>query len=197
MSTTSGPPPVVHLPSGDLARPQIEAIGRLIALAFPTPGYTPEDRITGYADACKRAAAETFAVFAPDGRALAHAWTFPREIATASGRLRVLALAGVCSDPEVRGAGLGRAVVLAAFARIEACGCALSLFQTGVPDFYAKLGSRLVHNRFFDSLYVPPAPGARPTNGTRDEPWWNPHVMIHPAGASWPDGSIDLLGPGW
>jgi predicted N-acetyltransferase YhbS len=116
------------------------------------------------------------------GRVGALAITFPRVIAVAGHRLTVMALAGVCSDPAHRGNGLGKAVVLAAFARLGA-ELPVAFFQTGVPEFYSRLGSRAVANRVVTSV------------GTRA--FWEPHAMIHPATAAWPDGEIDLLGEGW
>ena len=59
----------------------------------------------------------------------------------------------------------------------------VAFFQTGVPDFYVRLGGRLVTNAFVSSA------GGRT--------FWEPHAMIHPSAADWPDGEIDLLGPGW
>ncbi|MFW6061480.1 MAG: GNAT family N-acetyltransferase [Planctomycetota bacterium] len=121
------------------------------------------------------------------GGIIAKAHSFGREIATPRGRLRVMALAGVCSAPDHRGEGLGKAVAQAALARVDGGEFPLSLFQTGVPDFYRKLGARCVGNRFVDSQADDP----------QANPWWNDYVMIYPAEADWPEGEIDLLGPAW
>src|SRR5690606_26484140 len=114
--------------------------------------------------------------------------TFSRLVRAESGERRVLALAGVCTDPGRRGEGLGRKVVEAAFHSLSEESATVCLFQTGVPEFYHRLGAREVFNRFHN--------GQDP-EGVCCSPWWNPHVMIYPAGAPWPEGPIDLQGPGY
>ena len=121
-----------------------------------------------------------------DGRSLAHALTFVREIRTDDGPLSVLALAGVCTDPQVRGKGLGAEITRECFRQVGQAGWpTLSLFQTPVPAFYEKLDSRLVPNRFVD----------RTAEDPEANPWRDKYVMIYPGGHQWPDGVIDLNGP--
>lgn len=100
-----------------------------------------------------------------------------------------MALAGVCVDPAVRGTGLGRAVVEAAFALVDGGVFPFALFQAPerVRSFYEKLGACPVENRIVNSLAGEPA-----RNPFRDEV-----VMRCPASAPWPEGKIDLLGPGY
>ena len=119
---------------------------------------------------------------------LAHAMIFRREIFTAQGPQVVGALAGVCVHPDYRGRGWGADVVRAAFDYLPELGVEVSLFQTGVPSFYEKLGARLVTNSFFD--------GTR-ADGIKENPFWEPYAMIYPASVSWPDGEIDLNGAGY
>jgi ribosomal protein S18 acetylase RimI-like enzyme len=118
-----------------------------------------------------------------DGRVAAVARSFVRVIAASDQRFPVLALAGVACDPRLRHRGLGSAVVRTAFARLTA-EVPSSLFQTGVPAFYERLGAHCVGNDFVNSADA-------------DRVWWNPHVMIYPAAMPWPTGRIDLLGGGW
>ena len=99
----------------------------------------------------------------------------------------VLGLAGVKTHPDFRLQGLGARVVRATLAYVDDGTFPLSLFQTNVPGFYEKLGARLVDNRFVNSLAADP----------QGRPWWSGHTMIYPAGADWPDGEIDLVGPAW
>lgn len=122
-----------------------------------------------------------------DGVIVAKAKVFPRRITTEEGPLVVAALAGVLCDPDRRGCGYGKAVVRAAFGLVDdgTFGCAF--FQTGVAEFYEKLGCRVVTNRLVNSLAV--TPSARP--------FWDEAAMIYPAGFAWPSGEIDTLGPGW
>ena len=125
-----------------------------------------------------------------EGGIVAQCSSFHREIRFLHSDRRVveLALAGVCSAPAHRGKGLGAAVVKDAFARLDEESMAFSLYQTGVPEFYRKLGSRIVKNRFVNSSNQ---------DDPQANPWWNDFVMIQPAGQSWEEGPVDLLGAGY
>jgi len=122
-------------------------------------------------------------------RVAAMAKVFPREIQTPAGRMTVLALAAVCSAPDLRGQGYGKAVIEAAFDLVRDGTFPLALFQTThkVRPLYEKLGARVVDNAFVNSLAHDPAARA----------FWDEVVMIYPADAPWPDGPVDLLGAGW
>jgi predicted N-acetyltransferase YhbS len=122
-------------------------------------------------------------------RLTAHAAALPRKIGTADGDFTVMGLAQVCSDPELRGRGLGEAVVRAAFDAVDHGPFAHSLFQTSfeVRPFYEKLGACLVTNRIVNSLGDDPA----------KNPFWDEVVMRYPAAKPWPEGDIDLRGPGY
>ncbi len=115
---------------------------------------------------------------------LAHARIFPHEIFTSQGALEVGALASVCVHPDYRGRGWGADVVRAAFDYLPQMNLTVALFQTGVPQFYEKLGCRLIENRFHNK-------------GNYDDVFWEENKMIHPADFAWPDGEIDLNGPGY
>ncbi len=121
-------------------------------------------------------------------RVIAHARTFVRTIHGDCRSLNVLALATVCTDPAWRGRGLGAAIVQRAFTQLNPNRLPVSLFQTGVPDFYIKLGGRIVDNRFVNS---------RDADKGQNNPWWDDQVMIYPAQFDWPAGTIDLNGPGY
>ena len=60
----------------------------------------------------------------------------------------------------------------------------VSLFQTDVPDFYVKLGGRVIDNPVINSV-------------SDAKPQWSSHLMLYPANANWPTGTVDLLGAGW
>jgi len=125
-----------------------------------------------------------------DGRLAAICRTFGREIRFlgADETMMVLALAGVAADPGQRGLGCGAAVARSAFERVDGGEFPISLFQTGIPEFYAKLGARIVDNPFGNSHHESD-PNARP--------WWDPTVMIYPAEGPWRQGSVDLQGPAY
>jgi GNAT superfamily N-acetyltransferase len=174
----------------DLSSAQLRAICALYDRIWPQVGTSLELRRDVLRETWVHNEREVYA-FWDDATPLALSMVFPRTISTSDGPLRILALAGVCSAPEKRGLGLGAAVVRAAFAQVAAGRYGVALYQTGVPRFYEKLGARLVHNPFINSRHCPG------DKGSPDNPWWEPHVMIYPAAASWPEGSIDLCGPGY
>jgi predicted N-acetyltransferase YhbS len=123
------------------------------------------------------------------GRAIAHAAAFPRTIGTSEGDITVLALARVCTDPNVRGRKLGQAVVEASFGIVDQGAFPFCLFQTTHPvrSFYERLGAVLIDNRFVNSLAPDP----------KANPFWADVAMRYPATGIWPSGEIDLRGPGW
>lgn len=121
------------------------------------------------------------------GAVLAHSLIFKREIKTSQGILPVGALATVCVHPDYRGYGWGADIVSSAFRVMPELGAEVSLFQTGVPQFYEKLGGRLVDNRFYNGQ-TPEDPG---------NPFWDVYTMIYPGTYPWPDGDIDLNGKGY
>ena len=138
------------------------------------------------ANAMEQSSQECWVVW--DGtRAVAHAKSFARSIRSDTSELPVMALAGVCVDPPMRGQGLGEMVVQASFRRVDEKAFPLSLFQTGVPRFYEKFGARQITNQFVD----------RTTPNLDTSPWWEDHVMIYPGDAIWPEGVIDLNGAGY
>jgi len=122
------------------------------------------------------------------GIVAAHAIMFPRTIDTSNGRMEILALAGVAVHPDYRKTGTGKLIVMDAFSCLSTYGLPLSLFQTGVPGFYLKLGGVTVSNRFVNSL---------DPKYTDKSPWWDKEVMIYPGTAGLPEGTIDLLGSGY
>lgn len=115
---------------------------------------------------------------------VAIARTFHHTVQISDRETPIVALASVCSEPSRRGEGWGDAVVRSAFAH---CAGAerLGLFQTGVPGFYERFGSRTISNRVFTSQ-----PGA--------SAFTDDFVMIHPNGPEWDEAAeIDLRMAGW
>ena len=115
---------------------------------------------------------------------LAHSRIFRREISTERVPRSVGALASVCVHPDYRGRGWGADVVRAAFDYLPEMNVEVALFQTAVPQFYEKLGCRIIDNRFHN-------------HGDYDDVFWDDYKMIYPASFAWPDGEIDLNGPGY
>ena len=87
--------------------------------------------------------------------------TFPRVVRDGAGKQRrILALAHVASDPDLRGVGLGKQLVTAALGRVsrgEGCegseggDLEAALFQTAVAPFYVKLGAVQIENEVVNS----------------------------------------------
>lgn len=118
-----------------------------------------------------------------DGEVFAIARTFNQTILMGDSPRDVIALASVCSHPEHRGEGYGKAVALAALARSSAV--APALFQTGVPSFYERLGGRVINNSISTS-----------TVGV--EAFTDDRIMIHPKDAPWDEAAaVDLTVAGW
>jgi predicted N-acetyltransferase YhbS len=170
------------------------AVADLLVKIWPKPGRTVESRTDELVNQWRdyrgpeREHPRSFVV-RDGGRVIAHASAYPRTIGTSQGDMTVLALARVCTDPEARGRKLGQAVVRAAFDLVDHGPFPFALFQTGeaVRTFYEKLGAVEVHNRFVNSLSDDPAAN----------PFWDRVIMRYPGKPGWPEGQIDLRGPGW
>ncbi|MEM8494724.1 MAG: GNAT family N-acetyltransferase [Planctomycetota bacterium] len=103
----------------------------------------------------------------------------------------ILTLAGVVSEPAIRGRGLGAAVIRDAFARLEEEGLKHCLFQTGrARPLYERLGATLVTNGFVNGC-------AATREKMEARPWDDDWVMRYPASSAWFEGVIDLNGPGY
>lgn len=188
-------PALRHHRFEELSPAELLGICEVIHEAFPDPERKAAERLDGFLAPPPDPTREAF-VFWAGGEAVATALIFRREILTPAGALVVQALAGACCRLSRRGEGWGRRVVEAAFAEVDRGRFPVALFQTSVPHFYEKLGARRVDNPFINSRFTPDAHDLR--RGTSDErPWWEPHVMIYPAGFNWPEGTIDLQGRGY
>ena len=123
------------------------------------------------------------------GRVIAHAAIIHRTIGTAQRDLTIAGLTKVCSDPDRRGRGLGALVVRPVFELVDRQVFPFSLFQTipEVRQFYEKLGATVVGNPIINSL----------ADESRQSPFWDGVVMRYPSGPGWPEGEIDLRGPGY
>lgn len=168
-----------------------ERLGALRALVYPTPVPDAERKQAAsdppparhWPDDQRR----RLFLIRDGAMIIATSQLIPRQIKTTAGPLVVLGLASVKTHPDFRERGLGRAVVRAALEYVDSGRFGVSLFQTGVPGFYQKLGCGEVDNPFVNSRGHDPG----------ERPWWQRHAMIYPAAFDWPCGTIDLLGPGW
>ena len=177
-----------------LSETDARAIAELLVKVWPKPDRTVEVRMeqlieTGRSYVGSDAQAPRNFVVREEGRVVAHSTFVTRTIGTSEGELTIAGLARVCSDPQSRSRGLGRIVVEAVFQLIDAGVFPYSLFQTSneVQPFYEKLGCRVVENPIINSL----------GENSQESPFWDRVVMRYPSGPGWPEGVIDLRGPGY
>jgi predicted GNAT family N-acyltransferase len=177
-----------------LSEADARSVAELLCATWPKLGRTVEARVAEMTtcwrnyDGPEAQYPRSFLV-RENGRVVAHASAVPRTIGASDDDLTVLALARVCTDPEVRGRKLGQAMVRAAFELVDRGTYAFALFQTSeaVRAFYERLSAVQVDNRFYDSQGEDP----------EASPFWDKVIMRYPATAGWPDGEIDTRGPGW
>lgn len=146
-----------------------------------------EEWLTGRSEVASRDNLQHIVIW-EEGRVIAYANTFARQIHTSAGVLTVMGLSGVCVASSCRGKGLGKAIVRRAFEQVDRGLFPVSLYQTGVRLFYEKLGARIVHNTFVNSKNI---------EDPQANPWWDLCVMIYPARYDWPEEAIDLNGRGY
>ena len=123
-----------------------------------------------------------------DKELVGYAESIPLTIKIESHCLDVWGLGGLNVHPGWRRQGFGRVIVEAVFKRIDSSEYPFCLFQTGIPQFYDKLGCKLINNKFINS------------NNQVDpnaNPFWDDYVMIYPATTNWPSGTVDLLRKGF
>jgi predicted N-acetyltransferase YhbS len=184
---------VETLDARQLSQADARAIAELIVKVWPKLDKTVEFRQQQVLDVGREyigpdSQAPRSMLIRDNGHVIAHAALMPRVIGTKVGDLTIAGLARVCSDPDYRGQGLGELVVKQVFNLIDDNTFSFSLFQTNsrVHPFYEKLGACVVQNRILNSLTTDLHP-----------PFWDELVMRYPKDRDWPDGDIDLRGPGY
>jgi predicted N-acetyltransferase YhbS len=177
-----------------LSERDARAIAELVVAVWPKPGRTADSLAAEMVEQWRAYAGPEEQhprsyVVREGERVIAHASFDPRTISAGDEEMTIHALARVCSDPAMRGRHLGQAVVRAAFAPVDQGAFPFSLFQTGekVAPFYERLGAIRIGNRFVNSKVKNP----------NANPWWDTAIMRYPSGPGWPEGEIDLRGPGW
>lgn len=170
------------------------AIGELLSTVWPNPEKSAEYRkqqllAGGREYAGPDAQAPRSFIVREDGRVIAHSGIIPRLIGTSAGDFVIAGLARVCCDPNQRGRGLGEVIARAALGVVDSGAFPFSLFQTSpeVRPFYEKLGACAVDNKIVNSF----------GDEAEKSPFWDRVVMCYPADGDWPEGEIDLKGPGY
>ena len=186
-------PTVQTLLAGQIDDADLRRLAELHFACFDAKGRTIEayieQRLIGWRDGDASIPGGERHIIREGDRFVANANSFFRTIQTPIGPTDVIALSSVAAHPDVRGRGLGRLVVRAAFDRVDQGQGAVSLFQTDAAQgFYEKLNCRVIDNPFFNSLDA---------SDPQASPFWDRVCMIYPAEADWPEGPIDLRGPGY
>ena len=185
---------VEMLDARTLSQADARAIAELLVRVWPNSAKTVEMRQTlmlemgrDYAGSDEQTP-RSF-VLRENVRVIAHAAIINRTIGTSQGEMTIAGLAMVGTDPDQRGRGLGAQVVKPVFELVDQGVFPFSLFQTGpkIAQFYERLGACVVDNVFVNSL----------AEDSQEPPFKDPVVMRYPAGPDWPEGEIDLRGPGY
>jgi predicted N-acetyltransferase YhbS len=185
---------VEMLDARTLSPADARAIAQLLIRVWPKPNKTVEIRqqqllqMSRDYQGSDEQAPRSFVV-REAGRVIAHAAIITRTIGTTQGDLTIAGLARVCSDPDLRGHGLGALVVRPIFALVDEGVFPFSLYQTShqVRPFYEKLGAATIDNPIVNSL----------AEDKHSSPFWDSVIMRYPDGPGWPAGEIDLRGPGY
>jgi predicted N-acetyltransferase YhbS len=169
------------------------AIAELLVKVWPKPGKTVEFRQQQMLDMGQGfqgpdSQAPRSSLIRENGRVIAHAALIPRTVGTTSGELTIAGLARVCTDPDYRGQGLGELVVRAIFDAVDDGSFPFAFFQTNtrIQPFYEKFGACLATNPVINSFAQ-----------DMHDPFWDEIKMRYPKDGDWPEGPIDLRGPGY
>ena len=186
--------PIEVLDARSYAERDLRAIADLLFRTYASSEKTYEQRVTALRTDARSyqgpEAEHPRSFILRDGsRIVAHAAVLPRTINTEAGKMTILGLLRVATDTGVRGGGHGARVVRAALELVDNGTFPFGLWQTSgaVQPFYEKLGACVADNPFVDSTAEDPTV----------RPFKDQVVMRYPTGDDWPQGEIDLCGPGF
>lgn len=172
----------------ELSEAQVKMINHLTEKTWPESKLAEKSHSEQLASFLNRNPGKTCHLIIEQTELQGYAESFPRKIHVEGTPLTIMGLATVCVQEHHRGKGLGLALVERALARIDSDEFPVAMFQTGVPEFYLKMGCEIVHNRFIDSQN-PHEPDKNP--------FWDDCVMTYTKDYNWPTGEVDILGPGF
>lgn len=186
---------VITIPLAEITPEQAMAAGELLAKVWPRPDRGPKERanqllsLRDSDSGTNEKAAQLFLIYDKE-RIIAHTLVFERIIQTQSGPRSIMALAMVATDADYRGQGLGALMVRSAFALVDRGIYESALFQTSrkVQPFYEAMGATKVENQIINSI---------DDEKPNECPFRDELVMRYPANQDWPEGVIDLKGPGY
>ena len=170
------------------------SIAELVVRVWPKPGVTVDLRqervleLRRSSPGSPEQGSRCFVIW-DDGQVIATSALVSRTIGTSAGDMTIAGLARVCTDPDRRGLGLGKRIVRPVFDLVDQQVFPFSLFQTSteVSPFYETMGCCKVDNPIINSL----------AEDLHESPFWDRVVKRYPDGPGWPEGEIDLRGPGY
>lgn len=171
----------------EIKETEVPLINALTDLTWPSTKPTSASRQKRLKDFYERNADKTCYFIYDQSKLVGFAESFPRTIRSGPEKTEILGLGTVCVHPDYKGQGLGAQLVKACFKRVDAGEFPLSLFQTGVPEFYHKLNCKIIKNKIVNSLAEDPTAN----------PFWDPYVMVYPREFIGFQFDIDLLGKGY
>lgn len=172
--------------SGSISPEVAGKIVRLLDKVWPSPGVDFSTMAQGLYDWVREDPSLQLLLVWEEETLVGHARLFQRVIKNGERQIALLGLAGLCSDPDRRGRGIGRTLAERAFEEVQLSHYPICLFQTDKAAFYRKLGAVEVRNTFVNR---------RDRSNPGGNPWWEPNVMIYPEYRQWPEGEINLNGP--
>ena len=170
---------------------QVRSMIDLLWRVWPNENYTAEQAIADFlkwqTEPLEQLQKCIHLIFDENDKVISHAESHVRVMFTPKGAIRLMALGGVCTDPDKRGLGLGSAVVRAAFSRVDKGEFPVCVFQTPAVKFYESLGAAVCPNNTWVDRKDKENPTAHP---------WEPGeaLMYYPASFDWPEGEIDING---
>jgi GNAT superfamily N-acetyltransferase len=195
-------PPITKLTAGQITDPQFEQLCALHHAAFPKPGRSVEQvlekkRATWMGDEpgdllpgplVSDVLPWRYAIF-EDGQAIANAGCIVRTIGTSRGEMAVLGLLDVASHPQMRGKGYGTKAVQCVFDHVDRGEFEFCLFgTTEARPLYERMGAIVIEN---------PIVNTHGNDASFGPGFEGDYTMVYSAGADWPEGEIDLRGPGY
>ena len=178
---------LIESPSSDIKKNQVVDILELINLTWPDDDKAKplEEKVTGFYD--DHPEKICYCLY-KDKKLVGYAESIPLTIKIEKNWLKALGLGGLNVHPDWRVKRYGKAILEAVLKKIDSGEYPFCIFQTGIPNFYEKLGCKVIKNKFINS------------NNQVDpfkNPFWDEYVMVYPASARWPTGTADLRREGF
>ena len=111
----------------------------LLNLVFCTSRGKPPTMLENYPHLYNEKNLKNMRILKVDGKIVAHAAIYERELITEGKKFKVGAIGGVATHPDYRGNGYASLVLRNCIYKMEKNNCDFSILWTGSPDFYRRL----------------------------------------------------------